>query len=167
MKSNCDCYHTQRKLIYGYYPLDVGICWGTKEMEECNCGGNRTKCDFYPKVREKERGKNQEDGLIVTYDVCASDTPTLCVGRKDGNQVKIINTIQGDQAVGAYHLLTGGADLIQKHGYWYTLTECANAGTYCSVCNKKVYKEHYANVKEKSRFCPNCGAIMDGEFVRL
>lgn len=51
-----------------------------------------------------------------------------------------------------------------KHGYWYTLTDCANAGTYCSVCNKKVYKEHYANVKEKSKFCPNCGSIMDGKF---
>lgn len=57
MKGKCDCYHTQRKLIYGYYLLDVGICWGTKEMEECNCGGNRAKCDFYPEVREGAKKK--------------------------------------------------------------------------------------------------------------
>ena len=50
-----------------------------------------------------------------------------------------------------------------KHGHWVLLDECANAGVYCSVCNKKVYKEYYANIKEKSRFCPNCGTMMDEE----
>lgn len=49
-----------------------------------------------------------------------------------------------------------------KHGHWVLLDDCANAGVYCSVCHKKVYKEQYANVKEKSKFCPNCGAKMDG-----
>ena len=51
------------------------------------------------------------------------------------------------------------------HGRWVSLTECANAGVYCSVCNKKVYKEDYAlcNRKNKlrSNYCPNCGAKMD------
>lgn len=55
----------------------------------------------------------------------------------------------------------------REHGHWFLLDECANAGVYCSVCHKKVYKEHYANVKPKSKFCPHCGAIMDDEFVRL
>ena len=53
------------------------------------------------------------------------------------------------------------------HGHWVSLTECANAGVYCSVCNKKVYKEDYAfcNRKNKlrSNYCPNCGAKMDGD----
>ena len=53
------------------------------------------------------------------------------------------------------------------HGHWVSLTDCANAGVYCSVCNKKVYKEDYAwcNRKNKlrSNYCPNCGAKMDGE----
>ena len=52
-----------------------------------------------------------------------------------------------------------------KHGEWISLTECANAGVYCSVCSKKVYKEDYAwcNKKNKvrSNYCPNCGAKMD------
>lgn len=52
----------------------------------------------------------------------------------------------------------------RAHGHWFLLDKCSNAGVYCSVCHKKVYKEHYANVKPKSKFCPNCGAIMDGEF---
>ena len=53
------------------------------------------------------------------------------------------------------------------HGHWVSLTDCANAGVYCSVCHKKVYKEDYAwcNRKNKlrSNYCPNCGAKMDGE----
>ena len=54
------------------------------------------------------------------------------------------------------------ADVVEvKHGYWLLLDECANAGVYCSVCHKKVYKEEYANQKLKSKFCPNCGAKMD------
>ena len=52
----------------------------------------------------------------------------------------------------------------RKHGNWFLLEECANAGVYCSICNKKVYKENYANVKIKSKYCPHCGSIMDGEF---
>ena len=55
----------------------------------------------------------------------------------------------------------------RKRGRWISLTECANAGVYCSVCNKKVYKEDYAwcNRKNKlrSNYCPNCGADMRGE----
>lgn len=52
------------------------------------------------------------------------------------------------------------------HGHWISLTDCANAGVYCSVCHKKVWKEDYAwcNRKNKlrSNYCPNCGAKMDG-----
>ena len=61
-----------------------------------------------------------------------------------------------------------GVDAVEVvHGHWISLTECANAGVYCSVCNKKVYKEDYAwcNRKNKlrSNYCPNCGAKMDGD----
>lgn len=54
-----------------------------------------------------------------------------------------------------------------RHGRWISLTDCSNAGVYCSVCHKKVYKKDYAicNRKNKLRsdYCPNCGAKMDGE----
>lgn len=49
-----------------------------------------------------------------------------------------------------------------KHGHWYLLDNCANHGVYCSVCCKKVYRDDYANQKIKSKYCPNCGAKMDG-----
>lgn len=54
-----------------------------------------------------------------------------------------------------------------KHGHWKLLDECYNSGIYCSVCGKKVYKTCYANQKIKSKYCPNCGSIMDEEFEKL
>ena len=61
------------------------------------------------------------------------------------------------------HLIAHGVT-VQKCGYWISLTDCANAGVYCSICNKKVYKEDYAwcNRKNKLRsdYCPHCGAKM-------
>lgn len=58
----CDSYHLQPKTQYIYHPLtgspiahdiEIGVCWGTRECDECSCGGDRTKCDFYPYVRDK------------------------------------------------------------------------------------------------------------------
>lgn len=40
----CKSYHTE----YGRPE-----CWGTFEKEWCNCGGDKSKCDFYPEERSK------------------------------------------------------------------------------------------------------------------
>ncbi len=126
MEDKCHCYHTQKKTRYTYnqytgspipHDIEVGVCWGTKETDECNCGGDMTQCDFYPEVRakaKKELTKNNpkigEDYLIVTYDCSLPDAPTLCVGRTNGDNLKILNILHGDKALGAYALLTGGAE---------------------------------------------------------
>ena len=63
----------------------------------------------------------------------------------------------------ANYLIANGVT-VQECGHWISLTECANAGVYCSVCHKNVYKEDYAwcNRKNKLRsdYCPHCGAKM-------
>ncbi len=56
--NTCDCYCTEEKIIGWHTPVDpkttiVHKCNGTRERDECSCGGDRTKCDFYPEVREK------------------------------------------------------------------------------------------------------------------
>lgn len=54
-------------------PIDVETvqyCNGTKEQEACSCGGDVSKCDFYPEKRKESKGMNtaemwlkaQEDG---------------------------------------------------------------------------------------------------------
>lgn len=40
----CDCYHD-------------GVCWGTREKDECNCGGNILRCNFYPEKIEAAKDK--------------------------------------------------------------------------------------------------------------
>ena len=48
------------------------------------------------------------------------------------------------------------------HGQWYMLDDCANAGLYCSACGRRVHHEEFAYKKLKSKYCPHCGARMDG-----
>ena len=84
----CDCYCTEEKII-GWHTLVnpkikiVHKCNGTRERDECSCGGDRAKCDFYPEVREKalkeikpkfgewisvkDRLPTWEDGKVLIY----------------------------------------------------------------------------------------------------
>ena len=93
------------------------------------------------------------DGTQKT-EICTTDTHMDC------------ETCRGDCGyctILADHLIANGVT-VQECGHWVSLTDCSNAGVYCSVCNKKVYKEDYAwcNRKNKlrSNYCPNCGAKM-------
>ena len=70
MVNKCKCYHTQKELQYTYHPISgraishdvvVGVCWGTRECDHCNCNGDETKCDFYPEVRKKAMETSVED----------------------------------------------------------------------------------------------------------
>ena len=62
----CKHYYVQRYIKGwkdGNNPIldrEVGVCYGTKEQEQCSCGGDRTKCDFYPEIRKKALKETQE-----------------------------------------------------------------------------------------------------------
>lgn len=63
-KDKCDCYRVLKERHYltdyekGYYEATYhkpapeyeikhnGICYGTKDREPCDCGGDRSKCNF-------------------------------------------------------------------------------------------------------------------------
>lgn len=55
----CKYYYVQRYIKGwkdGNNPIldrEVGVCYGTKEKEECTCGGDRTKCNFYPEIKKE------------------------------------------------------------------------------------------------------------------
>ena len=38
--------------VHNYYDGQPH-CMGTKEIEECSCGGDMRKCNFYPELRNK------------------------------------------------------------------------------------------------------------------
>lgn len=59
--SKCECYEEIEVMESFLFDRRlIGICNGTKEREECHCGGNPVKCDFYPEVREKAEQSSQQ-----------------------------------------------------------------------------------------------------------
>ena len=69
----CKCYEARLEPIEtnSIFQHTYGVCLGTKEVDRCNCGGDESKCDFYPEKRkavEKKMNtaemwlKAQEDG---------------------------------------------------------------------------------------------------------
>ncbi len=46
----CECYRAENNFLG-----KVGSCWGTQERDACSCGGDKSKCEFYPSVREEEK----------------------------------------------------------------------------------------------------------------
>ena len=52
-----------------------------------------------------------------------------------------------------------------RHGHWQ-ITDAYPHNVYCSECHKKCAQTHWAVWEDGSlprRFCPNCGARMDGD----
>jgi len=50
----CKCYHTQMRYHFDTGVEEpVGYCYGTKECEECSCGGDKLKCNFYDYIRRQ------------------------------------------------------------------------------------------------------------------
>ncbi len=87
----CNCYDVRQETVYTgatSYSHPYGVCLGTKEVDRCNCGGDESKCKFYPEKRkaaEKKMNtaemwlKAQEDGK--TY---ISEPQTLCYSKQRG-----------------------------------------------------------------------------------
>ena len=83
----CNCYNVRIDRIYGN-EVKYGVCLGTKEVGRCNCGGDESKCNFYPEKRKAAMKmlntaemwlKAQEDGK--TYIV---KQKTLCYSKERG-----------------------------------------------------------------------------------
>lgn len=76
MNNKCNCYNVIQKRKYTYHPftgeriahdVNVAVCNGTKEQEECSCNGDRCKCDFYPEVREKAKQNITFENAIAHF----------------------------------------------------------------------------------------------------
>lgn len=55
----CDCFREQ----YG-----KTVCYGTKEIDVCSCGGDKSKCNFYPEVRKKAKSMTNADRINTMSD---------------------------------------------------------------------------------------------------
>ena len=50
-RKECDCYRRYPDIL----GETIGRCLGTKDIETCDCGGDESKCDFYPEKRKRSR----------------------------------------------------------------------------------------------------------------
>ena len=50
-RKECDCCRRYPDIL----GETIGRCLGTKEIETCDCGGDESKCDFYPERRKKSK----------------------------------------------------------------------------------------------------------------
>lgn len=53
----------------------IYLCYGTKEIDCCSCGGDKSKCDFYPEKRAKKERLSFLDAITEIENVLkASNT---------------------------------------------------------------------------------------------
>lgn len=140
--AKCDCYF-QHGLKF--------LCYGTKEMEECSCGGDKSKCDFYPEKRQqKPKAKRQIVDVQEAKTFIDANWPNdpllkqIVFNLLDKlPKVDAVEVVHGrfEEWWPPKHMILTGEDML----YW------------CSVCDAK-----YADV-EGYRYCPHCGNPMDLE----
>lgn len=105
-----------------------------------------------------------EDSLIISYDNCPPDVPTLIVAKKYGQDFTMLNKIQGDIAFGIYQYLTGGAELKSARDIPKKVVEVGKYGFCCPNC-----KEDFGLEKEDiciyemtpPIYCEHCGQKLD------
>ena len=81
----CSCY---REYMSVGFDIGNARCFGTRECDPCLCGGDESKCDFYPEKRTKANKRlntaemwlvAQNDGEVYKTDLCET---TYC--KSDG-----------------------------------------------------------------------------------
>lgn len=65
MGDKCFCWHTRTNP----WGEEVPECWGVKYGSTCKCGGDESKCDFYPdKAREHQKTLTLQEIIDIVND---------------------------------------------------------------------------------------------------
>lgn len=99
----CDCWYRETYEKWDVWrqlhlPAERHVCNGTKEREECSCGGDESKCDFYPEKRKGRCDAYERRDNICTH----REGPLAC--QTEGDMLKcpyITTMIDKPQAIGA------------------------------------------------------------------
>ena len=101
-----------------------------------------------------------KDRLVIAYDNCPPDVPTLMVARSDKCDMTILKKIQGDKAFEIYCYLTGGADLKSVRDipmeHHHTKVFCINDKARVSVC-PNCLSMIVTHEEEFPNYCSSCG----------
>ena len=147
--ARCDCYF-QHGLKF--------LCYGTKEVEECSCGGDESKCDFYP---EKRKQKMATEKRLIDADALIAEIRQKkgAFATGEGNEPfmewEVEDYINDQDTVDAVEVV---------HGQWGVYRENEISKTiYCTNCWKEFYIRKKGELQlDMMPYCPNCGTRMDG-----
>lgn len=115
--TKCSCFRERDwKFPYGY-----DRCYGTKEVDPCDCGGYEEYCDFYPEKREKAREKLKKWQDAIAYPP-AIGRPVLAAAPRGNNRWEMQTARRC--ADGRYYIQVGKYTL-QFDGvtHWSTLPD--------------------------------------------
>ena len=86
-----------------------------------------------------------------------------------GNASHILHHEDGDYAIGRARGIMDAVEIINKfpavevvHGHWEK-SDIPHEKFCCSVCGGACWYYDYEGDVARSRYCPNCGAKMDGD----
>lgn len=87
----CECYRAEKNFVG-----KIGLCWGTAERDACSCCGDKSKCDFYPSVREEGKKpvtnydriiRKSPEELAVLFEDMGDCPPRACPHDGEGANV--------------------------------------------------------------------------------
>lgn len=156
MNNKCNCYNVIQKRKYAYHPhtgeriahdVNVAVCNGTKEQEECSCNGDRCKCDFYPEVREKAKQNITFENAIahfkygISHDIFKEPVTTYSKMAVEALEKQIPKKPQK---------LT--YQLLLDEGWIYECPTCR-----CACGENRFHSE----VTKDDIYCTQCGQLLD------
>lgn len=123
--SKCDSFHVKSN-------ADCGECWGTREREWCYCGGDPSKCDFYPEKREKYKKPERPKIIAVDFDgtLCENKWPDIGEPNWD-----VIKYCKDEQKKGAKIILWTCRDGVEAVN---AIMWCLNHGLNPDACNSNI-----------------------------
>lgn len=109
----CNCWHVNENWLLDQMTGKMRAfprfeCWGTRERDQCSCGGDPSKCDFYPekraKVKDKLKGERNMSNKIIAVDfdgtLCENKWPEI--GEPN---TELIEHLRTQQSLGAKVIL--------------------------------------------------------------
>lgn len=92
----CNCY----KEGVGINHQKIPYCSGTKELDCCSCGGDKSKCDFYENIRKEgtmqEKGTKNVELKIDPYLYVLNNIGAIIAEQFKDEEVKSIQIIIKD-----------------------------------------------------------------------
>lgn len=98
-----------------------------------------------------------EDKLIIAYDNCSPDVPTLMVARQGKYDMTILKKIQGNEALKIYRYLTSASTRQKKKRKYYRK---------CGICGDRYEQSKMirTNSSPNGWLCWNCHDIAHPEY---